>query len=118
MIAIVIMMVGMLGLLQSINIAMEYNLKNHLRDEAVYVGEKYMNIQRGKGFELLPTSDVTLSEPSKIRGTGKPYTVVMSTQDLSTDPKTPVKQLTIEVKWTYKGVEYRNKVTAPVSTIK
>ncbi|MFZ2949484.1 MAG: prepilin-type N-terminal cleavage/methylation domain-containing protein [Desulfuromonadaceae bacterium] len=118
MIAIVIMMVGMLGLLQSINIAMEYNLKNHLRDEAVYVGEKYMNIQRGKVFDLLSTTYGTRYEPSKIRGTGKPYSVVMSTQDLSTDARTPAKQLTIEVKWTYKGVEYVNMVKSPVSVIK
>jgi type IV pilus assembly protein PilV len=118
MIAIVIMMVGMLGLLQSINVAMEYNLKNHLRDEAVYMGEKYMNIQRGKAFDSLSTTYGTRYEPSKVRGTGKLYSVDMSTQSLSTDTKTPAKQLTIEIKWTYKGVEYKNKVTSPVSIIK
>lgn len=118
MIAIVIMMVGMLGLLQSLNIAMEFNLKNHLRDEAVLVGQKYMNIQRGKVFDLLSTTYGTRYEPSKVRGTGKLYNVDMSTQELSTDTKTPAKQLTIEVKWTYKGVEYINKVTSPVSVVK
>lgn len=113
MIAIVIMMVGMLGLLQSINIAMEFNLKNHLRDEAVYVGEKYMNIQRGKAFGLLSTTYGPRYEASKVRGTGKLYRVDMSTADLSTDALT--KQITIEVKWTYKGVEYQNRVTSPIS---
>jgi len=116
MVAIVIMMVGMLGLLQSINIAMEYNLKNHLRDEAVYVGEKYMNIQRGKPFELLSTAYGTRYEPSKVRGIRLSYyNVDMSTLSLSDAPDTPVKQLTIVVRWTYKGVEYQNRVTAPVS---
>lgn len=118
MVAIVIMMVGMLGLLQSINLAMEHNLKNHLRDEAVYVGEKYMNIQRGKAFDLLSTTYGTRYEPSKVRGTGKLYSVDMSTLTLSSDPVTPAKQLTIVVKWTYKGVEYQNRVTAPVSIVK
>lgn len=125
LVAIVIMMVGMLGLLQSINIAMEYNLKNHLRDEAVFVGEKYMNIQRGKAFDLLSTVPLpsgntysTRYEPSKIRGTGKPYNIEMSVQDLSTDAATPSKQITVVVKWTYRGVEYQNRVTAPVSIIR
>lgn len=118
LVAIVIMMVGMLGLLQSINIAMEYNLKNHLRDEAVYVGEKYMNIQRGKTFDLLSTSYGIRNEPSKVRGTGKSYNIEMSTQDLSTDAATPSKQIMVVVKWTYKGVEYQNRVTAPVSIVR
>lgn len=118
MIAIVIMMVGMLGLLQSLNIAMEFNLKNHLRDEAVSVGQKYMNIQRGKPFDKLSTAYGTRYEPSKVRGTGKLYSVDMSTDELSADVKTPAKLLKIEVKWTYKGVEYINKVTSPVSVIR
>lgn len=118
MIAIVIMMVGMLGLLQSLNIAMEYNLKNHLRDEAVLVGQKYMNIQRGKVFDKLSTTYGTRYEPSKVRGSGKLYSVDMGAPDLSTDPNTPAKLLIIEVKWTYKGVEFINKVTSPVSDTK
>jgi type IV pilus assembly protein PilV len=118
MVAIVIMMVGMLGLLQAINIATEYNLKNHLRDEAVYVGEKYMNMQRGKSFDLLSTTYGTRYEPSRIRSSNRQYSVDMTTADLSTDAVTPTKQIQVMVKWTYKGVEYQNTVTAPVSAIK
>jgi type IV pilus assembly protein PilV len=121
MVAVVIMMVGMLGLLQAINIATEYNLKNHLRDEAVYVGEKYMNIQRGKSFDLLTTLPQTYGtryEPSRIRGGNKPYSVDMTVTDLSTNAVTPTKQLQVVVRWTYKGIEYQNRVTAPVSVNK
>jgi len=121
MVAILIMMVGMLGLLESINVATEYNLKNHLRDEAVYVGEKYMNIQKGKAFDLLTTMPLTYGrryEPSRIRGTGKPYSVDMKVTDLSTDPVAATKQLEVVVSWTYKGVTFQNRVTAPVSIIR
>ncbi len=115
MVAIIIMMVGMLGLLTSINIATEVNLKNHLRDEAVYVGEKYMNIQRGKQFSLLSTSYAPRSEPSRIRGANKSYTVLMTTTDLSTNTITPSKRMRIIVRWSYKGVDFENEVTAPIS---
>lgn len=118
MVAIVIMMVGMLGLLEAINVATEFNLKNHLRDEAVHVGEKYMNIQRGKAFDLLSTTYGTRTEYSKVRGTGKPYSIDMKATDLSTDPVTPTKQLLVVVSWTYKGVTFQNRVTAPISIIR
>ena len=39
MVAMVITLVGLLGLLQSVNLATEHNIKNALRDEAVQVGE-------------------------------------------------------------------------------
>jgi type IV pilus assembly protein PilV len=121
MVAILIMMVGMLGLLEAINVTMEYNLKNHLRDEAVSVGEKYLNIQKAKPFDSLTTLPATYGtryEPSKIRGTGKLYHVDMSVTNLSTDPVAATKELVVTVSWTYKGVTYQNRVMAPVSVIR
>lgn len=117
-VAILIIMVGMLGLLQAVNVATEHNLKNQLRDEAVQVGEKYMNIQRGKPFDLLSTSYGTRYEPSRIRGGGKPYSIALSTDTLSGNAMAPSKQLNVTVSWTYKGVTYENRVTAPVSILR
>lgn len=117
MVAILIMMVGMLGLLASVDIATEVNLKNHIRDEAVYIGEKYMNIQRGKPFDKLSTSYGPRYEPSRIRAANKSYTIDMTTGDLSTNATTPSKRVRVVVKWTYKGVEYQNELTSPISVI-
>lgn len=111
MVAIVIMMIGLLGLLQSINIATEYNLKNHLRDEGVYVGEKYLNELKGRGFDNISATYSLLSTASKIRGTGKKLYVERSSTSLASDTK----QLNIVVKWTFKGVTYENRVSAPIS---
>jgi len=118
MVAIVIMMVGMLGLLTSINVATEANLKNHLRDEAVYVGQKYMNMQRGKPFDNLSTTYGARYEPSRIRAGKMPYTVMMTTSDLSTNANTPSKQVRVVVNWSYKGVTYQNELTSPISEIR
>ena len=117
-VAILIMMVGMLGLLQAVNIATEHNMKNQLRDEAVQVGEKYMNIQRGKNFDLLSSSYGIRYEPSKLRGSDKAYSVEMSVDELSDNTLAPSKQLNVTVSWTYKGVTYENRVTAPVSILR
>lgn len=118
MVAIVIMMVGMLGLLQSINVATEHNLKNYLRDEAVYVGEKYMNELRGKAFAPSNVTYPLISTASKIRGVNKKLMVETSSTQLADDAIGTTNQLQVLVKWTYKGVEYQNRVTAPRSMIK
>lgn len=113
MVALLIMMVGMIGLLQAIGIALEHNLRNQLREEAVYVGEKYMNEMRGKKFESYSASYGPASFRSTRRGQGISYTVERSTSDLSADQLT--KMINVTVKWTFKKVEYQNRVTATVA---
>ncbi len=116
MVAIVIMMVGMLGLLEAVNVAMEFNLKNQLRDEAVYMGERYMNELKGQGFDAIAATYATISTASKVRGAGKRMYVDRSSQVLSTDSVGPTsKQLIVVIRWNYKGMQYQNRVMAPIS---
>ena len=121
-VAILIIMVGMLGLLQAVGVATEHNLKNQLRDEAVQVGEKYMNIQRAKPFDLLSTPALggyhTRYEPSRVRGRNNPYSVDLTVDELSESTFAPSRQLNVTVSWTYKGVTYQNRVSAPVSILR
>lgn len=127
MMAILILMVGMLGLLQAINLAVEANLRNQVREEAVYIGQRVMSEMRGKGFDNIsvastPTEKFTYGEyqiPSKIRGASRSYTVSRSSMVLSTVNLQPVtKQLEVVVKWTYKGVGYENRVVSPISILR
>ena len=131
MMAILILMVGMLGLLQAINLAIEVNLRNQLREESVYMGERVMNELRGKGFDNISvaTPDRTqrynyrpYSTLSKTRGVSRKFGVLRSSSVLSPlPPQTglPVtKQLEVTITWTYKGVGYQNKVVAPISILR
>jgi len=113
MVALLIMIVGMVGLLQAIGIALEHNLRNQLREESVYAGEKYMNELRGKSFESYSASYTPFAYTSALRGRGMVYSVERSTANLSADGLT--KMLMVTVKWTFKRVEYQNRVTATVS---
>lgn len=115
MVAILIMMVGMLGLLQAVNMSMEYNLKNHLRDEAVYLGERYMNELRGKPYDFMSTTYTPFPVKSKMRGSGRTYTVERGSQDMAFDnsvtpPQVRSKQLQVTVKWAYRNVTTQNRV--------
>jgi type IV pilus assembly protein PilV len=115
--AILILMVGMLGLLQAINLATEVNLRNQIREEAVYMGERVMNELRGKGFDNISTLPLTYSPytlPSKLRGVTRTYGVQKSATALSSDTK----QLEVVITWSYKGVGYQNRVVAPISILR
>jgi type IV pilus assembly protein PilV len=120
MVAIVILMIGMLGLLQAINLALEVNLRNQLREEGVNVAERVMNELKGQGFDAIPASS-TLTIPSKIRGSTRNYTVQANAVVLASDPVTALpttKRLEVTTEWSYKGVTYRNRISAPVSIVR
>ncbi|UFS69640.1 prepilin-type N-terminal cleavage/methylation domain-containing protein [Geomonas sp. RF6] len=116
MAALVIMAVGMIGLLQALGIAFEHNLRNQMREEAVYMGEKYMNELRNSPFENLSTSYPSMSVTGSARGGTGAFVVDRSAPALSVDGTgATVRQLQVLVKWTYKGVQYQNRVISPVS---
>ncbi|MBT0652824.1 pilus assembly protein PilV [Geobacter luticola] len=100
----VIIVIGMLGLLEAVNVAMEHNLRNQLRDQAVYVGEKILNDMRGQQFDATFTNHTTI--PMSLRGVNKKFTVDTTTIPLGADSK----QYEVVVKWTYKSRNYQNQV--------
>lgn len=115
MVALVVMIVAMVGLLQAIGIALEHNLRNQEREEAVYLGEKYMNELRGKRWDdtfcSYSAPYTPFSVRSAARGGGASYTVERTNAPLGADTKL----LMVTVKWTFKQVEYQNRVTATVT---
>jgi type IV pilus assembly protein PilV len=102
----VIMVIGMLGLLEAVNVAMEHNLRNQLRDQAVYVGEKTLNEMRGAAFDDATFDSYSATIPMSIRGVNKTYKVVSTSIPLGADSK----QYEVVVKWTYKNRNFQNQV--------
>lgn len=118
-VATLILMIGMLGLLQAINLATEVNLRNQIRDESVYLGERVMNELRGKGFDNISAAYKPYSSQSKIRGVARKYGIERSAPVLSSTGGLPVtKQLEVVITWNYKGVGYQNRVAAPISILR
>ncbi|GFO63910.1 prepilin-type N-terminal cleavage/methylation domain-containing protein [Geomonas paludis] len=116
LVAVVILAVGMFGVLQSINVSLQYNLKNELRNEGVRVGEKYMADLRGKTFDKLSTSYAPFNEQGKIRSGTKTFVVERASQVLAYDGTQPsTKQLTVTVKWSYRNMSTLNRVVSVVA---
>lgn len=121
LVAIVILMIGLLGMLSGIDLALKENVKNTLRNEAVLVADDLMMSTRAKQFISLSTTvtpafvfDLTRFPESRryVRGLYKNYSVRRTIT-----PKTPqTKEVVIEVSWNYKNQQYTHAVSSFVST--
>jgi hypothetical protein len=108
------MLVGLLGLLATINLAVEMNTRDYMRDEAVRVGERAMNATKSADYNSIaiggPTSQ-TIN--ANIRGITKSYTVQTTVVQNSTS--TNSKQISVVVSWTYKGQTYFHGIDSVVA---
>lgn len=108
MVAIVIVMVGLLGLVQMTGVAATHNIKNQLRDEAVLLGEEEM----AKLFSL-PESQIvafpfqTFTTASRLRGTTKKYTITRRATKVTASSSY---LFVINVGWTYKDTPGSHEV--------
>lgn len=112
LVAIVILMVGLLGLLQTINVAIDQNLNNVFRNEAVTVVDEMMMKKRAKAFDSLSTGVKAGVTTRNIRGILKNYSVAESVDSVTTNSK----QISIEATWTKKNSRYNHSATSVVST--
>ncbi len=113
MVAMVITLVGLLGLLQAINVAMEHNLKNQLRDEAVLIAEQWMGNLKTRGFSQLSGVSSPQFSPrtvsSQLRARNVDFTVSRQCVDLN-PPASTAARLTVTVTWNLKGTSYTHTV--------
>ena len=123
LIAMLIMMIGLLGLLQAVNIATEQNLRTQLRDESVMIGEQRLNElkMRGMGttaaFRLLTTTSTIEPVESSMRAFTKNFTVENKVSSASSTPlaTTQSKKLEVVITWTYRGTSYSNRMVSTLT---
>ena len=96
--AMLIMTVGLLGLLQSVNIALEHKNRTRLREEALVIAEEQMNDWRIKDFDKIDNEDPPKVERS-IGGSPKYFAV-----SKRVTPMGDTKKLRVAVSWEYKQV--------------
>jgi len=110
LVAIVITMVGLLALLQSVNIALNHNLQNQLRNEAVVVADQQMARELAKGFENVSTSNKNTNESRQILNGFKNFSVVRTGSQYQNS-----KEVHYNVNWDYKGVRYTHDTAGIIS---
>lgn len=113
LVAMVIMLVGLLGLFQSVNVGIDHNLRNTFRDLAVRIGEEKMHEARGIAYANL-SGNRTFSLTRSFRGASKTYTVQRGITDIPSTPPVNSKKIDITVGWTHKGQNYTHDVSSVI----
>jgi type IV pilus assembly protein PilV len=107
--AMLIMTVGLLGLLQSLQIAYQHNTRNRMREEGILVAEEQMNRFRQMAYgTVTATNGVTQVDRGIMAGGRRDlFTVIRNAQEVGAgDPAkhTDSKKLTVTVQWSFRHV--------------
>jgi len=117
LVAIVIMMVGILGLLQTVNYAIHYNMGNQLRQEATLLADDLMNAEKAKPFDRISTTPSPYSRTYPfqriVNGASRNYSVVKSNDEITTQTK----RIELRVSWDYKQQNYVHSISSLASKI-
>lgn len=119
LVAMVVSLVGLLGLVQAMNYAAEMNLKNQQRDEAVQIAEdqmaRFRDVPYGSAFSQLSTATAPdygkyvyapKSVQSRVRSGGS-YTVIRTTNVTDADSRV---DLGVRVRWKFKNSSTAHEV--------
>ncbi len=111
LVAIVIIAVGLLALLQSVNLSLAENLKTVFRNQAVMLADERMTMEKTKPYDNISTSSGWSTIGLNTRNAFKNYSV----EKIGTQLTTNTKSIEINVVWTYKGTRYIHTISSLVS---
>lgn len=112
LVAIVILMVGLLGLLQTVNYAIVHNMKNQLRQEALIFADERMNLEKAKPFDNIPTPYLRNYSSSRVvYGVFRMYSVAHTNSDVTSQTK----NIDFQVIWHYKNARFVHSISSLVS---
>jgi type IV pilus assembly protein PilV len=113
LVAIVIIAVGLLALLQSVNLSIAHNLTNIFRNQAVMLADERMTLEKTKPFDCISTttSSTNISLTVKNANTFKNYSVVKIGSSITNNTT----NVEIDVIWKYKGTRYIHTISSLVS---
>jgi type II secretory pathway pseudopilin PulG len=117
LIALVILLITSLAMMQTALLAMQTNMTNSLRDEALSVADARMNELRNERFSPTITSTLLAATPGttdgtverKLRAASVTFTRTLIIADINSDP--PAKQVTVTVTWSYRNQPYTHSIT-------
>lgn len=110
LVAIVILMVGLLGLLQAVNVSLNHSMQNQLRNEAVNVADSRMSRELAKGFDAVSTTTQNTLEQRRVLNSNKNFNVVRTGTQYQNS-----KEVRFQVIWQHKGTQYTHETSGIVS---
>lgn len=93
--AMLILLFGLLGSMVGVMAAVDQNLRNLLREEAVKIAQEQMEINRNISYAAVADGNATVSR--SVRKTQRDYAVTRQVNTVGT-----LKRVTVTVSWTHK----------------
>lgn len=114
LISIVILTVGLLGMFQALNLAMNKTVENQLRQKAIAVAEEQLNNLKGRSFNNITGNTRTFQRVAS-GVTFKNISVQRQINDLATS-NSKTKQVSIRVWWNYRGRTYEHQTASGIGS--
>jgi type IV pilus assembly protein PilV len=115
LVALVIISVGLLALLQSVNLSLAENMKTTFRNQALNLADERMSVEKSKPFDNISSTDSGNynydMKQMTVNNTFKNYSVTTIGKNLTSNTKS----IEIDVVWKYKGERYVHKTSSMVS---
>jgi type IV pilus assembly protein PilV len=127
LVAVVILTVGLLGLMQTVNYALNHNLTAQLRQEATLVADQVMSMEKARpydditapdfdedivDFNALPTEVTNSTVNRLVNGANRMFTIVQTVRS----PTPQSKNIEITVSWIHKQTTYTHSLSSIVTT--
>lgn len=115
LVAIVILMIGLLGMLSGVNLAVEKSVESSVRNEAIALADERMMKKRSKVFSTISagTTNAPQSQTSRFfRGVYKNYSV-QETVNFTTPNS---KEIILNVSWKFKNKRNTHSISSYIST--
>ena len=116
MVAIIILSVGLLALLQTVNIALMHNATNMFRNEAIQIADEQMALELTKPFAMIstvppnPSANIKII-PKQVNLALENYSVVKKGTVVTTNTT----RVNVYVSWKSKGQSYSHAITSMLS---
>lgn len=111
MVAIMILTVGLLGMLQVINLAIATNMQNDFRNQAVLIAEEQLAQKKSLPFSNITAStQKSLNVQAPLRNTSVNYSVTYRVDDVGNS-----KKIDIGVRWQFKNNTYEHVISTMVA---
>lgn len=105
--AMLVLTVGLLGLLQSLQLGYRQSVRDRARDEAVQIAEEKMHDLRRSKYEEIADK---MEEVSKtVGGVDVPFQIVKTVEVIGSDGET-AKKLRVTVSWTANGERFSHEI--------
>lgn len=112
LVAIVILSVGLLGLLQAVNVSIASNTSTSMRNAATMVADEKMTLEMAKPFDAITSTGIKRDNvPIKVNSAYRNYSVSKTVTSLSGNTK----NVEINVVWKNKGSRYVHSANTLVS---